>query len=156
MAIMSRASGGGWPKIPYGLDQFILALPYLLFYSQIGLWVIPAYFSAVLALRSGHGRGFDYHLPFKPGSEPEKVEILIPDSLPVKYQKMLIMALTGLAVTVLPAILLVTHSFWLCGTVLALSGALKFAAYFLPRTDWAELTRGLALGCGVYFGLMLT
>ena len=149
MTWLSRMCGGGWPKLPYGLDQWLLAAPYLLFYPVIGLWVIPAYLTAVLGLRLGHGRGFDYNLPLKEGAEPEKVEILIPKSLPVYTQKILIMALTGLAVTLVCGVTLAFHGFYIAGVILALSGALKAVAYFLPKTEWAELARGLFLGLGV-------
>ena len=155
MTWLSRMAGGGWPKLPWGLDQWLLALPYLLFYPAIGYWVILGYLGAVLGLRLGHGRGFNYNEPFKTGSQPEKVEILIPKSLPVKYQKILIMALTGLAVTIVLFSILILSGHILSGLILAVSGTLKSIAYFLPRTEWAEYTRGFFLGCGVYFGLML-
>lgn len=155
MTWLSRMCGGGPPKLPYGLDAWLLALPYLLFFPVISYWVIPAYLGAVLGIRLGHGRGFDYSLPFKPGSEPEKVEILIPKYLPVKYQKILIMLLTGLAVVLLSCAFLLMHGHIASGLILALSGAAKALSYFLPKTLWAELARGFFLACGVYFGLML-
>jgi len=155
MAWMSRCCGGGFPKIPFGLDQFITALPYLLFYPQIGWWSILGYAGAVLGLRSGHGMGFHYNRPFKEGAKPEKVQILIPSSLPVWARKALIMLLTGLAVTIAPAILLCANGFYLAGAVLALSGGLKAVAYLAPRTETSEYIRGGFLGLGVVIALVV-
>lgn len=155
MTWLSRMCGGGPPKLSWGLDQWLLPLPYLLFFPYISWWVIPAYLGAVLALRSGHGRGFDYHLPFKVGSEPEKIEWIIPKSLPVKIQKILIMALTGLCVTILTTLALALHGLWLAAFLLAISGILKAIAYFLPKTEWAELARGFFLGCGFVAAMMV-
>lgn len=155
MTWLSRMAGGGWPKLPFGLDQWLLALPYLLFYPVIGWWVIPAYLGAVLGLRLGHGRGFDYKLPFKVGSDPEKVEWVIPKSLPVSVRKFLIMALTGLCVTLILAVLLLAYGYLLPALIVALSGIAKALAYFLPMTEQAELSRGFFLGLGVVAGYML-
>lgn len=149
MAWLSRMSGGGWPKLPYGLDAWILAAPYLLFYPAIGWWVILAYLGAVLGVRLGHGRFFDYDLPFKVGSEPEKIEVLIDDSLAVKTQKILGMFLTGWAVTLALGFILNIYGFLLAGFIIYVSGMLKAVAYFLPETWHAEIARGFFLGCGV-------
>lgn len=149
MTWLSRMSGGGWPKLPWGLDQWLLALPYLLFYPALGWWVILGYLGAVLGLRLGHGRGFWYDRPFKEGSTPEKIEIFIPKNLPVNIQKILIMVLTGLAVTIVLAACLLLHGYWIASLIVAISGAAKAFAYFLPKTEWAELTRGALLSFGI-------
>lgn len=155
MTIMSRASGGGWPKIPWGLDQFILALPYLIFIPQVGWWIIPAYLGAVLGLRMGHGRGFHYNLPFEVGSKPERAEAVIPDRIPVYWQKFLIMTLTGLSVTLVLAASLAFYGHIIPAIVLLLSGSFKALAYLLPKTEWSELARGLFLGLGVFLACIL-
>lgn len=155
MAWMSRCCGGGKPKLPLGLDQWLLAAPYLLFYTHIGYWVIPSYLLAVLGLRLGHGRGFNYKEPFKPGSQPEKVEFLIPKNLPVYVRKALIMGLTGIAVCLIAAISLAAHSFYLAALILALSGALKAVAYLAPKTEISEYLRGGFLGLGLVIVLYL-
>lgn len=150
MSVLSRMNGGKWPiDLPYGLDAFVLAAPYLLLYPMIGWWVVPAYFGAVVGIRLGHGRGFRYNEGFKPKSVPEKVEVLIPSNLPVWAQKALIMALTGLAVVLVAAIALAFHGYLWQAVVLALSGVLKSAAYLLPKTEWAEYARGAFLGLGL-------
>lgn len=155
MTWLSRMAGGGWPKLPWGLDQWLLALPYLLFFPVMGYWVILGYLGAVLGLRSGHGSGFNYNLPFEPDRTPEKVEWLIPSSLPVWGQKALIMLLTGLAVTILPAFLLLANGHALPALVLCLSGALKAVAYLLPKTEYSEWVRGAFLGLGVVLAFMV-
>lgn len=149
MIIMSRAHGGGWPKLPWGLDAWLLASPYLLLYPLIGWWVVPSYLGAVLGLRLGHGRGFNYWIPFKIGSDPEKIEYIIPKSLPVPAKKFLIMFLTGLAVTLVGSVSLAAHGHLFLSLILALSGAAKSVAYFLPVTEWAEYARGALLGLGL-------
>lgn len=155
MTWLSRMSGGGKPKLPWGLDQWLLPLPYLLLFPYITWWAVPAYLGAVLGLRLGHGRGFNYNEPFKPGSKPEKVEFLISKNLPVKIQKILIMALTGLAVTMIAGLLLLTMKFYAAALFLLLSGVLKALAYTLPKTEWAELARGFFLGCGFVAAIMV-
>ena len=149
MVWLSRMAGGGWPKLPYGLDAWLLCAPYLLFYPVIEWWCLPAYLIAVLGIRLGHGRGFSYNEPFKIGSTPEKVEWLIDDTLPVKTQKILIMFLTGWCVTLGAGFALMLHGHILAGLIIYASGMLKAVAYFLPRTDWAEYARGAFLGLGV-------
>jgi len=149
MTYVSRMAGGGWPKLPYGLDAWILAAPYLLFYPAIGLWILPAYLGAVLGIRLGHGRFFQYKQPFKAGSEPEKIEFLIDDTLPVYWQKFMGMALTGFAVTLTLGFILNLYGFIAAGLIVWLSGALKAIAYMLPETWHSELLRGAFLGLGV-------
>jgi hypothetical protein len=124
-----------------------------LFTPVMGWWVIPAYLSAVLGVRLGHGRGFNYNIPFKEGSEPEKIEALIPNGLSVWEHKALIMLLTGLAVTIVPSMVLGFHGHIWSQTVLLLAGMAKCACYLLPHTEWAEWARGACLGIGVVVGL---
>ena len=155
MTWVSRMCGGGPPKLPWGLDAWLLAAPYLLFYPYVGWWVILGYLGAVLGLRMGHGRGFHYNLPFEIGSEPEKIEVLIPDSLPVYWQKFLIMAGTGLAVSLALSIILSLNGYILPGLVLALSGTCKALAYLFPRTEHSEYRRGTFLGLGVALALWI-
>lgn len=150
MSVLSRMNGGKEPiDLPWGLDAWTLAAPYLLLYPMIGWWIVPSYLGAVLGIRLGHGRGFYYDEGFKPKSVPEKVEVLIPSSLPTWAQKALIMALTGLAVTLVASVALAAHGFYLAGVILALSGLLKAASYALPTTEAAEYARGAFLGLGL-------
>lgn len=155
MTIMSRAHGGGWPKIPFGLDAWILALPYLLFWPVLGWWTLLGYAGAVVGIRSGHGSGFHYWDKFKKTRTVEKIEALISGALSYHVQKVLIMALTGLAVPLVCAIALAAHGFYLAGGILALSGGLKAVAYLAPKTEQSEYIRGLFLGLGVVIALVI-
>ena len=156
MTIVSRMNGGKWPiDLPWGLDAWVLALPYLLFWPVLGWWTLLGYAGAVLGARLGHGRGFHYDRPFKDGSKPEKVEWVIPKSLPVYVQKLLIMVLTGLCVTLILAVLLLAFGYWLPALIVALSGIAKGLAYCLPKTEWAEYARGFFLGLGVVIALVV-
>lgn len=156
MAWVSRMAGGGKPKLPYGLDAWILSAPYLLLWGDIGLWAVPSYLMAVLAIRTGHGRGFQYKVPFEADSKPEKVEALIPDNLPVYWQKFLIMFITGIGVTIIPAIVLIGYGYILAGVILAVSGAAKAVAYMTSKTETSEYLRGSFLGIGLTCVLALT
>jgi len=155
MILWSRAHGGGWPKLPYSPDAWLLCAPYWLFFPVIGWWCLPAYLIAVLGIRLAHGRGFNYKLPFKVGSTPEKVEYLIDDSLPVYWQKFLIMFITGWCVTLGFGFTLMLHGHILAGLILYASGMAKSIAYMLPETWHAELARGLFLGLGLSIAYML-
>lgn len=155
MTWLSRMAGGGWPKLPYGLDQWLLAAPYLLFYPVIGWLVVPAYLGAVLGLRTGHGSGFYYWEKFKKNRTVEKIEKIISGALSYHVQKVLIMALTGLAVTLTCSILLLFHGYGLAALILGISGIGKAACYSLPKTEWAEYARGFLLGCGFVAAMMV-
>lgn len=148
MTQLSRMHGGGKPHLPWGLDAWLLPLPYLAFWSVLGPWVVLGYLGAVLGLRLGHGRGFDYHKPFKESGKPEKVEWIIPKGLPVYWQKFLLMFYTGLAVTLILASTMAIQGAYLPALILALSGALKSVAYLAPKTEIAEYLRGVFLGLG--------
>lgn len=135
---VSRMCGGAPPKLPWGLDQWLYALPYLVVCLP-SWWSIAAYLGAVLGKRMGHGRGMSLREPMKPGSKPEKIEFLIlwlQPHLPVYWYKVLILALTGLAVSLVAGI--VTHN-----PVLALSGLLKAPGYMI---GWAIYPSGKGRG----------
>jgi len=155
MIIGSRAHGGGKPDIPWGLDAWLLPLPYLIFTPQLGWWIIPAYLFGVLGIRLGHGRGFHYNEPFEIGSKKEKVEYLIPSSLPVYWKKFLIMLLTGLGVSICVGLSLSLTGHVASGVLLGLSGMGKALAYFHPKTEVSEYLRGAFLGLGVFIAYLL-
>lgn len=155
MTWLSRMCGGGRPRLPWGLDQFLLAAPYLLFFPQIGYWVILGYLGAVISIRTGHGSFFHYSLPLKEGRTVEKVEYIMPKNLPVFWYKALGMFLTGIGVTIATAVALAFQGFYSAGAILALSGALKAVAYLLPKTEYSEFLRGGFLGLGVAISHML-
>ncbi len=163
---LSRMSGGGPPKLPWGLDQWLYATPYML----IGLpalgaiaaamelnskskkyihAVLPlAYFGAFIGKRTGHGGGLDMGTSEKEpgaGRDPEKLEYLIlwlHDKMPRYWYDALIMAITGIAVT-LPAGIVVGFLNPWAGAFLAVSGLSKAPAYMI---GWAIYPDGTGRG----------
>jgi len=101
---ISRMCGGAPPKLPFGLDQFIFSLPYLIFFDVIGLWQSAlSYAGAVLGKRTGHGNGMDLaHVDYE--GKPEKVEVLIRwlhDHIPRYWYDFILLALTSLMANVI-------------------------------------------------------
>lgn len=152
---LSRMCGGAPPKLPFGLDQWIYALPYLFItfpaliimlmtinprrgykqYLPIML-ALAGYSGAVLGKRTGHGGGMDAgHSDDEPynSREPEKLEFLIlwlHGKIPQYWYDILLLTITGLAVTLLSGIIVAfINPFW--GVFLALSGATKGVAYMI-------------------------
>lgn len=151
---LSRMCGGAPPKLPWGLDQWLYALPYLVislpaslavaalastkkenrkYFSSIAL--LP-YTAAFLGKRTGHGGGMDLATNNKEpgqGREAERLEFLI---LPLHgkisqyWYDTLLLAITGIAVTLLAGILVMFVSFG-CGLLLAISGLSKAPAYMI-------------------------
>ena len=80
---ISRMCGGGWPKLPWGLDQWIYALPYAGVYFLLPwAWYInlpvaaAAYGLGFLGKRMGHGQYF--HLNYSPRENEEQDEKIDP------------------------------------------------------------------------------
>lgn len=154
MLVMSRSSGGQ-PHLPFGLSQWLLCAPFLLFYPWLSWWVLLAYIFGVAGARLGHGRGTHYDEPFEPGSSPERVEAFIPQNWPVYWQKFSIMFLTGVVVTLCIGLCLILHGYIASGIVLLVSGALKAVAYMTKKTEPSEYLRGAFLGLGVAIAYMV-
>lgn len=130
---VSRMCGGGPPKLPWVTDQLIYALPYAFIASPAGPWAVLAYAGAVLGKLTGHGRGISLGEPMKEGSKPERLEYLIlwlQPYLPVYWYKVLILSVTGLAVTALPSVVLLPLD-PRASVLILLSGLLKAPAYML-------------------------
>ena len=63
--------------IPFGLEQWLYALPYGLIFIG-SLWGIPAYIAAVLGKRTGHGQYIHLgYLPRQDYSMDEKLDFLL-------------------------------------------------------------------------------
>lgn len=138
--------GGGWPKLPAGLDQWLYALPYGLLCLPLGPWAILAYAGAFLGKRTGHGNFMDLGRWTKP-AKPERLEFLIDHlkvRLPAFWYDAAGLALTGIAVTIIPGIILAFHH-PAAGAILALSGATKAPAYMIGRgsTERGEFMTGI-------------
>lgn len=81
----------------------------------------------------------------KPGSSPERVEILIPKKLPLYWYKVSIMSLTGLA-AVSGAVIAISIINPIAGLIVALGGAFKGvnAMVFDLKTEYREFADGFA------------
>lgn len=170
MAWLSRMCGGGNPELPFGLDAWFYALPYLLFLIPIcGWYALIGYAGAVLGKRLGHGRGISLGIPTMIGS-PEKIEVLI--SWAQKYTtiyeyKALILGATGIAATIASTVLLAIWGHPWAAAIIFWSGALKALAYVIgwdifpdnkdPTNDFpAELNSATEIGeflTGFFAGL---
>lgn len=162
MAWLSRMSGGGWPKLPLGLDQWCYALPYLLIcWPVAGLWSILPYICAVMGKRTGHG-GFMDLGRWKRKRDEERLEFIIrhlKGKIPDSRYDFIGLAITGVSVSFVPVLVLLAsnpvHSF-----VLLVSGAAKAVAYwigweFAPNpTETGEVLTGAFAGLGI--ALILT
>ncbi len=155
---LSRMCGGAPPKMPWGLDQWLYALPYLLIslpaaltlatvlsvkkenrkYFWAIVWAIALlpYAGAFIGKRTGHGGGMDLATNNKEpddGREPEKLEYLIlwlHGKIPQYWYDALLLAITGLAVTLIAGVMMsFINPLW--GAVLALSGLTKAPAYMI-------------------------
>lgn len=81
-AWISRMCGGGWPKLPFGLDQWIYAIPHgVLGFVALGWWGLLAYPVAILGKRTGHGQWFDMGTSpahnDQTGLKPEKLDFIV-------------------------------------------------------------------------------
>lgn len=134
---ISRMCGGASPGLPWGLQQWLYALPYAVLVAPVSLWwVLPAYLAAVMGKRTGHGGGMDLGTSTK-ARDPEKLEYLIlplHGRIPEYWYDALLLALTGLAVTLVPGIVLAAYGHIATGLIIAASGLLKAPAYMI---GWA-------------------
>lgn len=149
---LSRMCGGAPPKLPYGLDQWFYALPYLLAGVPAGLAIATVlgvkkenrkyfttlallpYTAAFLGKRTGHGGGIDLGTSGKV-REDEKLEFIVKPlhgKIPEYWYDVLLLSVTGLAVTILggTGIMCIDPE---AGIVVALSGLLKGPAYMIGR-----------------------
>ncbi len=173
MAWTSRMCGGGWPKLPWGLDQWAHCLPYIaLLWPVCGWWSIPAYLGAVLGKRTGHGAWMDMATSPKTWAR-EKLDVMIewarPHLTPYGYD-LLGISLSGLAITIAPALACVAFGQGDAGIALIVSGLMKGLAYSkafewpdyreMPDdvnepTELGELLTGLFAGIGVFVAWLL-
>lgn len=130
---ISRMCGGGKPKLPLGIDQWLYAIPYgviTYLYSQSILWSVLAYLGAFLGKRTGHGGWMDLGTWTKP-REDERLEFIIKALHGKIYEywyDFIGLCLVGLAVSLMSAVIVGSVS-PLAGFILMLSGALKAVAY---------------------------
>jgi len=147
---------------PRPFNQIVFASPFaavaLLFWWPVIGWVavLPAllvWVMSTLGTLTGHGRGMDLGDTDK--GEPETLEFIVrwlKDRLPLFWYDMLLLSVTGLAVTAPAGI--ATMNLWL-----ALSGAIKGPAYAVAKffkmgTEGGELLTGAVLW-GAVAGVLL-
>lgn len=158
-ARVSRMCGGGAPKLPYGLDQHIFALPWGAVGLILGIWfvdlsfyMIPsyvttfviAYGSAFLGKRIGHGQYFDLATSLK-HITAEKIDFLLrpffgkdaattgnPENS--SYIRDLVgLSLTGTVVSLGISILAFIAGHYLFFTILLLTSTAKGVVYAVCR-----------------------
>lgn len=148
--LISRWHGGGFvsgsPKV---LKNILWALPIAALCYSVHDGSLIAFFLVLVSCLAGkslgHGRGFRLKEPMKPGSSPERVEILIPKKLPLYWYKVSIMSLTGLA-AVSGAVIAISIINPIAGLIVALGGAFKGvnAMVFDLKTEYREFADGFA------------
>lgn len=159
---LSRMCGGGPPKLPWGLDQWIYGLPYALIAlpvtatlgALVGLEekdrkymkaaILLPYAGAVVGKRTSHGGGIDMGTwPFD--REDEALEFLIKPlrgKISEYWYDALLLAVTGVAVTLIAGFVLIFIHPW-AGILLAFSGMTKAPAYMI---GWAIYPTGSGKG----------
>ncbi len=153
---ISRMCGGAPPKLPFGLDQWIYALPYLaapLVFCGLNYVVMAApfvYLSAVFGKRTGHGQYMDLGFTVR-STEPERLDFLVlllmgKDHNPAAMNPTVLnrreryardalgLIFTGLSVTLMCGLVIALAGDVLIGLLISLSGALKAPAYMI---GWA-------------------
>lgn len=160
-AAIRRLDGGMKPHLPGPVPEVLFALPYALvaavvWHNWFGLTAAITVGLATLGITTwtqvkGHGRGLGLGEPMKPGAEPEDIEwpiLWLEDKLPTYWYKALIMAVSGLIITVPCGILTLNP-------MLALSGLSKAPAYMLSYKAGANSEGGELLTGAVLWGALL-
>lgn len=149
--------GGGLPKLPLGLDQWLYAIPYgvlgflalLPLIGPIGtpypwwIWIGPilSYMGAFLGKRTGHGQWMDLG-SFTGIIKPERLDFInrlffgrdINETLVVKgnyWRDFIGLSISGLAVSLIASICLIIGGHIVAGLLVALGGFLKGFAYMI-------------------------
>lgn len=149
---LSRMCGGGPPRLPFGLDQWLYAIPYALIglpvlaplalgaagavqgkniRRYVGAILLFPFAGAFLGKRTGHGNGLD--LGRAERGEDEVLEFIIKPlhgKIPEYWYDVLLMCVTGICVTLVAGIVVAVVN-PLAGAILALSGLMKGPAYMI-------------------------
>lgn len=162
---LSRMCGGGPPKLPWGLDQWIYALPYMVvsipavtaiatIFSNgkisikhekhwFALAALP-YAGAFLGKRTGHGGGIDAGTSTKERDD-EALEFLIKplhEKISEYWYDIILLSVTGVATTFITGIFVMCASVP-AGLLIIVSGLLKGPAYMI---GWAIYPEGTGRG----------
>lgn len=151
--VISRWHGGGFVSgSPKALKNIIWSIPFSLTaifaYSGYGIATISCMAFLALAFciagkALGHGRGFRLKEPMKLGSEPEVIEAIIPDKLPLYWYKVAIMSGVGFC-AVSGAVLTIAWVNPLAALTIAIGGLFKGvnAMIFDKHTEAREFADG--------------
>lgn len=171
--------GGGWPKLPFGLDQWVFALPFglviplLLGFSLSNTSVLVlslvSYLGAVLFKRKGHGQWMDVgNMPYNPDGR-EDLDYLValffgPDKGFEESRDLFGLAVSGLSIHLGLVGALLYSSFFVGAAIVALGGITKTVAYWIgwslfepynPHTN-PEKTKFYGLNHPTVFGEFFT
>jgi hypothetical protein len=129
--------GGGKPKLPLGLDQFVYALPYVLFGSG---WLSPAiaYAGGVYGKRTGHGQYHGVYAPRQPPENDEWFDFIVrffygPDTGWDAARSTFGLILSGLLPVLAAALVALFVGHIAAAVILSISGALKGPVYVLSH-----------------------
>lgn len=161
---ISRMCGGGRPRLPWGLDQWLYAIPYALVVLFANLTVIGGFtgalalVGAMLGKRTGHGQYLSIGRRRQPPALDEKLDFIVrffmgPQRRPDRKRDLVGMLVTGTAVGLLPALFLVAGGHVAAAALVLLSGSAKCLGYWFGDR-WAVLTgrRYTTLPCEILTG----
>lgn len=139
-AFVSRMCGGGKPRLPWGLDQFVYGLPYLLCGS--GFWCLLSYAGAVIGKRLGHGQYFWLKALRGNPDNDESFDFIVawlfgPDvDGPRRYWRNFFgMFLSGIFVPLISCVVLLTQGHVLAAAIIFAGGAMKPICYAVCQAD---------------------
>lgn len=143
LKFLFAASGGAFSRlcgkkshIPFGLEQWLYAVPYLLIFTG-SLWGIPALIGAAIGKRTGHGQYIQLgYLPRQNFENDEALDFIVKffmgeDKGGNYWRCVAGLAVTGLAVTLLPGILYACVVNPSVGLAIGFSGVLKAPSYMI-------------------------
>ncbi len=158
MAWLSRASGGGWPIIPWGLDQWLYALPILLFWPLIGYWVIPAYITLAMTKRMGTRQYLDGGTWTGPIRKPNNIDFLISwlsDKVNPKTYDFIGNTIIGFVHGIGPCVILTYFGY--AGYAILIPAMMRGFAYAIgwgldqkEGSKWGEYLSGGFVGFGIW------
>lgn len=182
--VLSRMCGGGYLDLPYGLDQWIYALPYGILGALCGIllggwpfvvgFFIVSFAFAFLGKRTGHGSYMDLATWTKGNEEPERLDFIVRlffgrDKFTAdnQYQRDLFgLCVTGAFVTLGAVGCLIYTGHYILAPLVFLGGAAKGLAYIIgwsinpghvpnSQSELDEATEVGELLTGVFGGIPL-